>query len=127
MSDKDICIKIFNLTDWRRYEEYGTFSGSEHDLRDGFIHLSYPDQTAVTLSRYFITDTQLVLGRIDLRESDPFYRKERSSGGEIFPHYYTSLKKSQIITSRSLKRAEDTIWDETVINSSIQSLTDHVS
>ncbi len=61
--------------------------------REGFIHLSAPEQLVATFARYYADRTDLVLLTVD--ESHPAMRDnlvwESSVGGDPFPHLYARL------------------------------------
>lgn len=69
----------------------GSFSGSADDRRDGFIHLSSPEQVAGTLAKHFAGRTGLVAACCDPLLLGAALRWETSRGGALFPHLYRPL------------------------------------
>ena len=94
-------LKVFRAAEWAAFRESGRFAGSADDLRDGFIHLSTPEQLAGTLARHFAGETGLVLAEVKV-EGDPALRWEESRGGALFPHLYRALASSDIVSAAPL-------------------------
>lgn len=69
----------------------GCFRGSEHDLRDGFIHFSAAHQLAETAAKHYAGQRDLVLLYVDVRALGSALRWERSRNDELFPHLYAEL------------------------------------
>jgi uncharacterized protein (DUF952 family) len=89
-------VKIFRAGEWARFRAEGRFEGSADDGRDGFIHLSWPDQVAGTLARHFAGETGLVLARLGVGD-DPALKLEVSRGGARFPHLYRALLLADVL------------------------------
>ena len=65
---------------------------SRDDLRDGYVHLSAPQQVRGSLDKHFAGQTELVLLVIPSGGLPPeALRWELSRGGELFPHLYAEL------------------------------------
>jgi uncharacterized protein (DUF952 family) len=79
---------------WRRAEAAGIFAGTEHDLRDGFIHFSTASQVAETAARHYTGLPNLLLVAVDVAALGDALRWEPSRGGALFPHLYASLPTS---------------------------------
>jgi uncharacterized protein (DUF952 family) len=79
---------------WQRAEAAGIFSGTEHDLRDGFIHFSTASQVAETAARHYTGLANLLLVAVDVAALGDALRWEPSRGGALFPHLYASLPTS---------------------------------
>ena len=88
-------LKIFRASEWQAFEADKRFDGSADDLRDGFIHLSTPEQVQGTLDRHFANETGLIIAEVGLA-NDPALRLEPSRGGALFPHLYRSLLSTDI-------------------------------
>jgi len=85
---------IYRLTDaaaWLTAQREGTFRGSEHDLRDGFIHFSTAAQLAETAARHYVGQSGLILLAVDAAALGSALRWEVSRGGALFPHLYAAL------------------------------------
>lgn len=87
--------RIVSAADWRAAVHEGAFRGTEHDVRDGFIHLSAADQVVATAAKHYGGKSELLLLFVRerlLRElSDSALRWEPSRGGALFPHLYAAL------------------------------------
>jgi uncharacterized protein (DUF952 family) len=92
---------------WRSALLAGTFSGSEHDLRDGFIHFSTAAQVAETAARHYAGQTQLLLLGVSVDALGAALRWEPSRGGALFPHLYGSLPTTAVNVVFSLPLAAD--------------------
>lgn len=89
-----IVYKILGAQDWRDAVSRGHFEGSADDHRDGFIHLSAPDQLAGTAAKYFKGRADLVLVGFEAAQFGAALRWEPSRGGALFPHLYGPLDAS---------------------------------
>jgi uncharacterized protein (DUF952 family) len=82
--------KILTPDEWSVLDETGEFLGTQLDLKDGFVHLSYLEQINDTISKYFKGHKYLFVVEFDAKDYDT-----RVENG--FPHIYGSpLKKSNI-------------------------------
>lgn len=91
--------KIFRRAEWEAFEASGRFAGSPDDLRDGFIHLSTPDQLEGTLLRHFAGEADLVIAELNVA-ADPALKLEPSRGGALFPHLYRPLEWADVLRSQ---------------------------
>ncbi len=76
---------------WQRAEQAGRFSGTDHDVRDGFIHFSTAEQAAETAARHYAGQAGLLLLRVSVEALGSALRFEPSRGGALFPHLYADL------------------------------------
>lgn len=94
--------KICSRDEWAAAERTGQYEGSELDRRDGFIHLSGPDQVRRTAQLHFSGRNDLVLVVLDAVRLNPPPVWEPSRGGVLFPHLYGHLPVSAAIEVRPL-------------------------
>lgn len=92
---KQTIYKIFRTGEWQEFEDNGHYAGSADDRRDGYIHLSAGPQLRGTLDKYFSSEPQIIIAAIDEGGLDGL-RWEASSGGDLFPHYYGILLRSDV-------------------------------
>jgi len=97
-----LLFKICALADWNSSVAKGTYEGSADDRRDGFIHLSAPDQLERTLGTHFAHETGLVLVAFDEAALRPALKWEPSRSGELFPHHYGPLPASAALWVRRI-------------------------
>jgi len=94
--------KIFRQKEWAELKTAGTFTGSKHDQRDGFIHLSLAAQVQGTLDKHYTIESTggepLILAQIDEANLGQSLKYEISRGGDKFPHLYDILRTEQINT-----------------------------
>jgi uncharacterized protein (DUF952 family) len=83
---------------WRRAEAAGSFDGTEHDLRDGFIHFSTADQVAQTAARHYAGQADLLLVGVNAEALGSALRWEPSRGGALFPHLYGALALGAVVS-----------------------------
>ena len=93
-----IVYKLFHKSEWQQAERFGSFSGSADDRRDGFIHLSAPDQVRGTFDKYFADEPEPVLVAFDAESLGSALKWEISCGGQSFPHYYGVLDMHQALS-----------------------------
>lgn len=86
----DSLYKIYRPFEWDAFQDSGTFAGSEHDLRDGFIHMCSAAQLGGTLAKHFSQERIVILARFYADKLETV-KWEVSRGGEKFPHIYGTL------------------------------------
>jgi uncharacterized protein (DUF952 family) len=86
-----VIYKLLSAQEWAEALVRGHFAGSEVDVRDGYVHLSGPDQVVGTAAKHFAGRTGLVLLTVDPARLGPALRWESSRGGALFPHLYGTL------------------------------------
>lgn len=99
--------RIASAEVWRRAEAAGSFAGTEHDLRDGFIHFSTAAQVAETAARHYAGLADLVLVRVSVVALGEALRWEPSRGGALFPHLYGPLPLSAVTSVAPFPLGED--------------------
>ena len=99
--------KICTQNEWRHFGAAGEFVGSPDDLRDGFIHLSGPDQVARTAAKFFTGRTDLILLEIDPARLGNSLRWEPSASGTIYPHVYGPLPMAAVVANTPLTVGPD--------------------
>jgi uncharacterized protein (DUF952 family) len=102
-----LVYKICRAHDWRHAVMQGTYDGSEHDRRDGFIHLSAVHQLRDTAARHFAGQSDLVLVAFDTARLEPSLRWELSRGGDLFPHVYGSIATKDALWAKPLPWRDD--------------------
>ena len=104
--DFNIEYKICTNEEWDLAKKNGHFKGSKKDIADGFIHFSDKDQVKGTLSKYFFTQNNLILLKIDaLKLKNLIY--EQISDGSIFPHLYDSLDILNVVEEYKIELNEN--------------------
>lgn len=95
MTHPSTLYRIVSRSDWQRAQARGTFEGTEHDLRDGFIHFSTADQVHETAAKHYAGKQDLLLlfvaAEALLSLGAGALRWEVSRGGALFPHLYAAL------------------------------------
>ena len=92
---------------WQAAEAAGSFGGTEHDLRDGFIHFSTAAQVAETAARHYAGLADLLLVRVSGAALGDALRWEPSRGGALFPHLYGALPLSAVTSVAPFPLGED--------------------
>ena len=88
--------KAFTAEQWQNRQETTELPGAPIDIRDGYIHLSTAVQLARTLELYFAGQKNVQILALATEKIAPNLRWEPSRGGEMFPHLYAPMKKSDI-------------------------------
>jgi uncharacterized protein (DUF952 family) len=91
-----VIYRIISVGDWQKAQAAGAFTGTAHDLRDGFIHFSTARQAAETAAKHYAGKTDLLL--LYVRDSDlasPL-KWEKSRNDDLFPHLYGPLPVSAV-------------------------------
>jgi len=92
----NIVYKICSRDVWEQAVVTGYLSGTEDDLRDGFIHFSAPHQIRATARKHFFNQENLVLLEINAPLLGDNLKWERSHNGELFPHLYDIVDVSLV-------------------------------
>ena len=95
-------VKLLRGAEWAAFEAAGRFDGSPDDLRDGYIHLSTPEQAEATRARHFAGESGLWQVTLDADTLGPALRWEVSRGGVSFPHLYRALEADDVVTAVAL-------------------------
>ncbi len=99
--------KICTGNEWRQLNETGEFFGSPDDLRDGFVHLSGPDQVARTAAKFFSGKTDLMLLTVNPDRLGDALRWEASGSGTLYPHLYGPLPLEAVAAAVPLRLGPD--------------------
>ena len=82
--------KIIDKNDWHKARISGSYSGTSKDIKDGYIHFSGEDQVLGTLKKYYKSEKNLVLLKVETLNLDHLLW-EQASDGNMFPHLYSPL------------------------------------
>ena len=88
--------RILTRQAWEAAASLGRYTGSEHDVRDGFIHFSTAAQVAETAAKHYAGLEDLVLLSVPVAALGSALRWEVSRGGALFPHLYAALRTSHV-------------------------------
>lgn len=95
-------IKLLRADEWTAFQRDGLFAGSPDDLRDGYIHLSTPEQAPGTLAKWFAGDVGVMALTLDADALGDALKWEESRGGMLFPHLYRPLRLDEVIEVRAV-------------------------
>ncbi|HYP88862.1 MAG TPA: DUF952 domain-containing protein [Polyangiaceae bacterium] len=96
MNHPQIIYRLLAAEAWQQAQLAGSFVGSEHDVRDGFIHFSTATQVAETAARHYAGQAGLLLLSVSAPALGDALRWEPSRGGALFPHLYGALPLSAV-------------------------------
>ena len=94
-------IKLLRAGEWAQFQADGVFAGSADDLRDGYIHISTPEQAPGTLAKWFAGDVGVVALTLDADALGEALKWEESRGGQLFPHLYRPLRLDEVLDVRA--------------------------
>jgi uncharacterized protein (DUF952 family) len=94
-------IKLLRADEWAQFQETRVFAGSADDLRDGYIHISTPEQAPSTLAKWFAGDVGVMALTLDADVLGAALKWEESRGGQLFPHLYRPLRLDEVIAVRA--------------------------
>jgi uncharacterized protein (DUF952 family) len=92
-------VKLLRADEWAAFQASGVFAGSPDDLRDGYIHISTPDQVAGTAAKWFGGEIGLMALTLDADALGDELRWEPARGGALFPHLYRPLRREEVISA----------------------------
>ncbi len=82
--------------EWEKYVGKPSYQ-TESLHNEGFIHCSYENQLPDVLKRYFSGIKRVTVLTIDTEKLKSKLVKEKSTGGEIYPHIYGRLNHSAVV------------------------------
>ena len=94
-------IKLLRADEWAQFQETRVFAGSADDLRDGYIHISTPEQAPGTLAKWFAGDVGVMALTLDADALGAALKWEESRGGQLFPHLHRPLRLDEVIEVRA--------------------------
>lgn len=94
--------RIISKADWAAAQAAGAFTGTAHDIRDGFIHFSTAKQAAETAAKHYAGLTDLLLLYVRGTALAAPLKWEKSRNDDLFPHLYGSLPVSAVHRVESL-------------------------
>jgi uncharacterized protein (DUF952 family) len=95
-------IKLLRADEWTAFQASGVFAGSPDDRRDGYIHISPPEQVAATAAKWFAGEIGLVALTLDANTLGEALRWEPARGGVLFPHLYRPLRIEEVVSVASM-------------------------
>lgn len=107
MSTAQHIYHLAAAADWQAAQADGRYGGSPDDIRDGFMHFSTGMQVAESAARHRAgrTDQILLCVRSDALGRD--LRWEPSRDGQLFPHLYTPLDVTSVMSAVPLPLGSD--------------------
>jgi uncharacterized protein (DUF952 family) len=103
----DTIYRLLDSDAWTATQREGVFRGSEHDVRDGFIHFSTAEQLAETAAKHYAGRDNLVLLWVSTEALGAALRWEPSRGGALFPHLYAPLAVSAVVRAEPFPLGPD--------------------
>ena len=97
-------VKLLRAGEWAAFTAAGAFAGSADDLRDGYIHLSTPDQVAGTVAKWFAGEAGVMAVTVDADALGADLRWEPARGGVNFPHLYRPLRLADVVSAAPVGR-----------------------
>ncbi len=94
--------KIFQGSEWADLDANGQTLGAPIDLADGYIHFSTAAQAAETAAKYFAGVDGLMLVAFETDQLGDAIKWEPSRGGDLFPHLYRPLLRSEALWAKPL-------------------------
>ena len=91
-----LIYKILRRPEWDAFRAAGETAGAPVDLADGYIHFSTAAQVAETAARHFAGADDLVLAAVEAGPLGAALKWEPSRGGDLFPHLYRRLRRSDL-------------------------------
>ncbi|MFZ4689687.1 MAG: DUF952 domain-containing protein [Polymorphobacter sp.] len=92
-------VKLLRADEWAAFQASGSFAGSPDDLRDGYIHISAPDQVAATAAKWFADAPGLMALTLDADTLGPALKWEPARAGVLFPHLYRVLQLDEVVAA----------------------------
>jgi uncharacterized protein (DUF952 family) len=100
-----VIYKIVAEPVWRAAGDM--FSSAGADIVDGFINFSTAAQVGETAARHFAGQADLLLVAVDIAILGEALKWEVSRGGDLFPHLYGALARSDVLWAKPLPLRAD--------------------
>lgn len=94
-----VIIKLLRAEEYAQFQSDGQFAGSPDDLRDGYIHLSTPEQAQATAAKWFAGVEGLMAITLNAETLAPL-KWEAARGGQLFPHLYRPFTLADIVEAK---------------------------
>ncbi len=95
---KEYVYKVLREDEWASFQDHGFFAGSEQDLKDGFIHLTYGHQLNHVISNYFSSESVVYISAF--KRSD-FGRNLIEE--QMYPHLYNAVLSDELMLTGALR------------------------
>ena len=92
----EFVFKIIDKEDWNIAKKAGIFNGSDKDKKDGYIHFSEEDQVSETLKKYYQSQKNLILLKVNAFKLEHLLW-EQASNGDMYPHLYSPLDIKNVV------------------------------
>ena len=102
-STGNLIYKIVTAAQWSEAEELGEFLGAPIDLEDGYIHFSTSSQVVETVEKHFHGQLDLLIVSVNADGFGDELKWEPSRGGDLFPHLYSKLSVSDVVSVDDLQ------------------------
>ena len=97
-NSKIFVYKILREEEWISFQNHGFFAGSEHDLRDGFIHLTYGHQLNHVISSYFSHEDEVYIAAFNRGDFGCNLIEE-----QLYPHLYNRVLSTELLLKGALR------------------------
>lgn len=97
-AQSNLVVKLLRPSEWEMFVATGAFAGSADDRRDGFIHLSTPEQMATTIAKWFAGEDGVLAVTFDTGRFGEDLRWETAGNGALYPHLYRPLILSEVVS-----------------------------
>ena len=97
-----VIFHICKKKDWEVARANGFYSGAAEGNKDNFIHFSESKEVFESLEKYFSGCSDLILLTVRTELLGSALKWERSRGGKIFPHLYSSLPLNAVVEVQNI-------------------------
>ncbi|MCF6292534.1 MAG: DUF952 domain-containing protein [Robiginitomaculum sp.] len=92
--------RLCSLSEWEMSQFTGVLPINDDDIRDGFFHLSFEDQTKKIATKYYSQVSDLYILTILIDDISDILRVEANKDGELFPHAYGPMPRSKVLFAK---------------------------
>lgn len=94
--------KMLTLQEWQYFQDNQIFDGSELDIKDGFIHMSFAEQIDGIRQKFFKEISPVVLLSLDTQKFDAssFKVEANKPNCNQYPHYYGQLNIEMVVEAK---------------------------
>ena len=97
-----VIFHVCRKKDWEVAQLTGSYSGPAEGNNDNFIHFSDSKEVFESVEKHFSGCSDLILLTVRTELLGSALKWERSRGGKIFPHLYSSLPLKAVVEVQNI-------------------------
>ncbi len=105
MNNEKYIYHVISQEDWDQVRNSDNYAPTSLN-HEGFIHFSFADQISGVIDRYYSSQKDLIVLKINIEKINSKLVVEDLVGTGLFPHLYGELNLDAVVASYSILRDE---------------------